>query len=240
MPLDKSSLEELYSSMSISEMSRHLGISRSTLYYQMKKLGITRRSRSEAQKHHISTQGHQRLGKKHDSSTKSKISESAKDFWDSDDGELTRKKLRQLRQDEWNTLPPKKRKEVLDRLKNAEKPTPGSLSRFGERLRDFLSDFEEVKTGIQLTSDHVSDIILEQRSVVIELVLPFDSYGEEQRQRFVNRYNRLVSELNDSGYRVVVIQDKSNTLSRARCQRVYDSLLSFFKDESSQTIMLIS
>jgi hypothetical protein len=74
----------------------------------------------------------------------------------------------------------------------------------------------------------------------VELVLPFDVYGEEQEQKFVTRYDRLTNELNDLGYRVVIIQDRSNTLSRARCQRVYDELLAFFQDDSLQQLILVS
>jgi DNA-binding transcriptional MerR regulator len=226
--------------MSIGEMAKHLGVSRSTLYYQMKKFGIERRSRSEAQQLHISTQGHQRVGKKHSSTTRAKISNRAKEFWDSESGERNRDKLRELRQAEWNKRSKKEKKRVIERLQAADKPSPGELSRFGRCLAEFLSENERLKTGIQLTSDHISDIILEERGVVVELVLPFDVYGEEQEQKFVTRYDRLTNELNDLGYRVVIIQDRSNTLSRARCQRVYDELLAFFQDDSLQQLILVS
>lgn len=231
MKLTRESLQQLYDTMSLEEMASHLKMAKSTLYYHMRKLGVKRRSKSEAQSKHLTKASHQRLGKKHSSEATEKISKSTRVFWESTEGEQQKKKLGNLRKQEWKQRSSKQRIELLQRLKNAERPVPGKLSKFGTKLLEFLSSRETVKAGIKLTANHVSDIILVDRKIVIELILPVAVYGDVQASRLEVRYERLIQDLNDAGYRVVVIEDKSNSLSQARCQRVYDALLTFFQDD---------
>lgn len=238
MKLTKANIEKLYKTMSLSELAAHLGMAKSTLYYHMKKLGVQRRSKQEAQCKHLKSNPHQRSGKKHTSETVNKISQSARRYWDSSKGEEQKGKLRDLRRDEWTRRSKKQQAAILDRLKTAERPAPGELSRFGEKLVTFLSERETVKTGIQLTANHVSDIILDTRKVVIELLLPTSVYGDKSEQKTEARYGRLVEQLNDMGYRVVIIEDKSNVISIARCQRVYDQLLGFFESQENVTTII--
>ena len=240
MKLTKEHLEELYGSMSLGQMAEHLGIAKSTLYYHMRKLGVKRRSKSDAQKQHLKDAPHQRTGKKHSDDTKSRISEGTRKFWDSEEGQNQKSRLGELRREEWSNQTAKQRSKVLKRLQDAARPAPGELSRFGEKLALFLGEHEQVRVGIKLTPDHFSDIILESRKVVIELILPVAVYGDEQAQKIETRYDRLSDQLNDVGYRVVVVEDRSNAISTARCQRVYDALLEFFKDESLKRITIVS
>jgi hypothetical protein len=240
MKFTKAKLEKLYATMSLSDLADHLGMAKSTLYYHMRKLGVKRRSKSEAQSQHLKNSSHQRKGKKHSDEVREKISEGTRRFWESSDGEAQKEKLGDLRRKEWNKRSAKQRKNVIGRLKSATRPAPGELSKFGTKLVDFLSDKEEVSTGIKLTPDHVSDIILESRRVVIELLLPIGVYGEQQEKKVVTRYDKLIQQLNDEGYRVVVIEDKSNSISNARCQRVYDELMKFFQDDTLQRMTIVS
>ena len=230
MKLTRESLQTLYDSMSLDEMAVHLDMSKSTLYYHMKKLGVVCRSKSEAQRKHIAAAGHQRTGTHHTSETKDKISSGTKNFWESEKGESQKSALRKLRRQEWADSSSKKRGAVLARLQEAHRPEPGELSNFGKKLVEFLSAYERVSAGIRLTNDHVSDIILEDRKVVIELIFPISIYGEQQKHKLEERYQRLQQHLNAAGYRVMIIEDKSNSISQARCQRVYEQLCSFFQD----------
>ena len=234
MKLTKEGLQELYTSMSLDEMAIHLSVAKSTLYYNMCKLGVKRRSKSQAQAKHLKASTHQRLGKKHSQNTKEKISSGTRKFWDSEDGLEHKERLKTLRQDEWSNRSSKQRSKILNRLQNAERPSPGELSRFGKKLFAFLKEREDVIAGIRLTPSHISDIILSKRKVVIELLLPVAVYGDDQETKVQERYKRLIADLNDIGYRVVVIEDSSNSISRARCQRVYDSLLEFFDNKTPQ------
>lgn len=226
--------------MSIDEMSEHLNMAKSTLYYHMRKLGVERRSKGDAQRRHLKHAPHQRLGKQHSDDTKERIANGTRGFWESERGEKQKRRLGDLRRAEWKQRSPRQRSTVLSRLQSAARPEPGTLSRFGTKLAAFLRQNEAVKTGIKLTPTHVSDIILEERKVVVELLLPVSVYGEEQEQKLEARYDRLVAELNDAGYRVVIVEDKSNSLSRARCQRVYGELLGFFTDKTLHRLMIVS
>lgn len=238
MKITKESLEELYSSMSIDEMASHLEMAKSTLYYHMRKLGVERRSRSDAQRFHLRNADHQRSGKSHTEEAKARIADGTKKYWESSEGGEQKERLGELRRQEWNKRSHRDRSKVLNKLQSAARPEPGQLSKFGTKLADFLGVREELKTGIKLTPRHVSDIILEKRKVVIELILPVAVYGEDQERKIEARYDRLITELNDAGYRVVVIQDKSNSLSNARCQRVYDQLLEFFETSDSRLTLV--
>lgn len=240
MKLTKEGLEELYDSMSLDEMASHLGIAKSTLYYNMRKLGVSRRSKSEAQVKHLKDSTHQRIGTKHSDDSKEKISSGTRKFWDSESGLEHKERLSALRQKEWEDRSSKQRSNILNRLRTAERPLPGQLSRFGTKLFAFLKDCEDVSSGIRLTPNHVSDIILNKRKVVIELLLPVAIYGNDQESKIHERYQRLVSDLNDIGYRVVIIEDRSNSISRARCQRVYENLLEFFKNDSLRQLTIKS
>lgn len=226
--------------MSIDDMASHLSMAKSTLYYHMRKLGVRRRSKSEAQKHHLKHGQHQRSGSVHSDDAKQRIANGTKQFWESEKGKGQKERLGELRRSEWRNRSNKQRSNVLNRLQSAARPEPGSLSRFGRKLADFLKEYETVKTGIKLTPKHVSDIILEERKVVIELLLPTDIYGEEQEHKIRSRYDRLVAELNDIGYRVAIIEDRSNSLSLARCQRAYDELVQFFDNTSLQRLTIVS
>ena len=240
MKLTKESLEKLYENMSLAEVAEHLGMARSTLYYHMRKLGVERRSKSEAQQHHLQGGNHQRKGKSHSDESKEKISQGTRRFWDSSNGKMQKEKLGELRRQEWDQRSSKDRQRVLSRLQSAERPAPGELSRFGEKLAAFLGEREEVTVGIPLTSGHVSDIILASQKVVIELILPVSVYGGDQQSKLTARYDRLVDQLNDAGYRVMIVEDKSNSISLARCQRVYDELLKFFENKSLQRMTIVS
>lgn len=236
--MQKDELEGLYETMSLTEMAAHLGVAKSTLYYYMRKFNIERRSKSDAQKKHLKESGHQRLGKKHSKESKDKISKSTQDFWDSDDGDKQRKKLGKIRKTEWKKSTSKQRSKIVNRLRSAPRPSAGELSKFGRKLRDFLQEREKVTTGIQLTVDHVSDIILPDHRVVIELLLPVSVYGKDSEQKIQARYDCIVNQLNDAKYRVVIIEDRSNSISNARCERVYEQITKFYKSKKKRLTII--
>lgn len=231
MKLTKELLESMYDSMSLQDMATKLEISKSTLYYHMKKLGVACRNKSDAQVKHIKEAGHQRSGTHHSDDTRDRISSGTKQFWDSDRGKEQKKSLRDLRKSEWSERSGHERNQVLARLQDARRPEPGELSNFGRKLAEFLGERERVSTGIKLTNNHVSDIILDDRKVVIELIFPFDTYGDKQKNRLQERYERIEQALNSAGYRVMIVEDKSNSISKARCQRVYKELQAFFNQD---------
>jgi len=228
MQFNKEYLEKLAEKMSVGEMAEHLSMAKSTLYYHMRKLGVKRRSRSEAQKLHIKKSGHQRTGSQHSAEVRNRISGASRRFWDSPDGKKQKEKLAELRRQEWQNNTAREKRSKMSQLQNAPKPKAGDLSRFGIMLADFLVEQgHEVSCGIDLTSGHVSDIILETERVVIELVPPVSVYGSEAQTKLNQRYRKLADELNALKYRVLIVEQISNSISRARCERVYEELMKF-------------
>jgi predicted DNA-binding protein YlxM (UPF0122 family) len=224
----KEYLEDLASKMSLSEMARQLKIPKSTIYYNLKKLGIVCRTRSEAQKLHIKNNGHQRIGHQHSDAAKQQISNTSREFWDSSEGEKQKVALAKLREQEWKNTESKNKRNKISQLRDAPRPKAGSLSKFGTLLADFLKEHgHKISTCKGLTNDHVSDIILENEQIVIELIPPIDVFGPEAEEKLTQRYLRLVDALNAMKYNVLVVQQLSNSISRARCQRVYEEILSF-------------
>lgn len=223
----KEYLAELASKMSVGEMSKLLKKPKSTIYYHLKRLGVVCRSRSEAQKLHIKHNGHQRIGHQHSEDAKQKISNTSREFWDSPEGEKQKVELAKLRRKEWKSTASKNKRNKISQLRDAPRPKAGNLSKFGVLLADFLREHgHKVSTGKGLTPDHVSDIILENEQMVIELIPPVSVFGPEAEEKLTQRYLRLVDALNAMRYKVLVVQQLSNSISRARCQRVYDEILS--------------
>lgn len=223
----KDYLEQIAAQMSIHEMAEHLDVPKSTLYYNLRKLGIKCRSRSDAQKMHIEKHGHQREGQHHSDASRQQISASSQEFWDSPDGEKQKTKLARMRKKEWKNTDAQVKRNKIAQLKDAPRPKAGVLPKFGIRLVSFLREQgHKVITTKNLTQDHVSDIILENEQVVIELIPPIGVFGQEAEEKLMRRYDRIIEVLNALHYKVLVVQQSSNSISRARCQRVYDEILS--------------
>jgi predicted DNA-binding protein YlxM (UPF0122 family) len=228
MSLDRDSLAKLYKTMSVGEIAEHLDVPRSTVYYNLKKFKIATRDKSQAQKLHIENYGHQRQGSQHSDETKQAISESAREFWDSKNGQKQRESLAKLRKQEWENKSRLEKRRRMNKLTSAPRPSPGGLSKFGEELFAFLDEeVGNIRSGVSLTADHVSDIILDDHKVVLELILPMSAYGDESAKRLQDRYKRLTQQLNSAGYRVIIIEQISNSISRARCQRVLEKIEKF-------------
>lgn len=227
MEFSKEYLADLASKMSVGEMAELLKKPKSTIYYNLKKLGVECRSRSEAQKLHIKNNGHQREGKKHSAESKQLISNTSREFWDSADGQKQKAALAKLRKQEWKHTASKNKRNKISQLRDAPRPKAGNLSKFGVLLADFLREHgHKVSVGKTLTPDHVSDIILENEQMVIELIPPVSVFGPDAEEKLTQRYIRLVDALSAMRYKVLVVQQLSNSISRARCQRVYDEILS--------------
>jgi hypothetical protein len=86
---------------------------------------------------------------------------------------------------------------------------------------------ESASPKVRLVDKHLSDIVLESDMLVVEFVLPTSVYGEDAARVTEARYDRLVDKLLSVGYRVLVVIDKSNHVSQARCQRLYEELVEF-------------
>lgn len=242
MPISRKELERLYTTMSVQEIADTLGMKKSTVYYWIRKHEIQTRDRTEAQKLYVDRTGqHQRSGKKHDEDTRARIGEGLRKFWDSDEGQENRTQLSQLRTKEWGKKSDADRRKVLDRLRNATRPSSDELSAFGSAFLSFLEvKGESAKAKVRLVDKHLSDLVLERNKIVLEFVLPTSVYGEEAARATEARYDRLVRSLSSAGYRVLIVIDKSNHVSRARCQRLYESLVQFRDKNTKDTLTVES
>ena len=243
MALSKEQLVELYDAgMSVQEIADELGQKKSTVYYWMRKYEIKTRDRAEAQKKYVERAGsHQRSGTQHSDDTKTRISDGLCKFWDSDEGQENRRVLSEMRRGEWKGKTAKGKEEVLARLRNASRPSSNELSSFGSAFLSFLVVQGESATAkVRLTDKHLSDIVLERDKIVVEIVLPTEVYGEAAAERTRVRYDTLTRSLISAGYRVMVVTDKSNHVSRARCQRLYEALVAFREEKTKDTLTVES
>jgi hypothetical protein len=240
MDLNKKELAALYKKMSLSDMAATLGWSRATLHRWLVRYGIKRRSRSDAQRKHMKDGRHQRIGTTHSDETKMKISDKVQAFWESEEGLKYRSKLSDAGSEQWAKASTKERAAIISRLKKGKRPKAGELSHFGNKLYDFLRKYENVSAGMRLVPDHVSDIICHDRKVVIELILPIDIYGPEPAARLGRRYERLKASLNAAGFRVFIVEDRSDSISLSRCKRIYSQLQEFFNNTNIQNTKVVS
>lgn len=209
--MNKKELAQLYKKHSIAEIAEILKKSRSSIYRLLIQHGIDLRTKQEAQK---KIKKHQRLGKSHSLESIEKISLACEEHWDKN----TRK---------FNGG----NKSKLTAMNNAAKPKNGELSRLGKRLHDFIAEKEPVKAGIRLTRSRASDIILVEKGLVIELTMPFEVFDLSAR------YQAIIDELNGLGYKVLVVQQASNSISLARCRKIYKAALSLAESANKSNII---
>jgi hypothetical protein len=207
--------------MSVQEIADTLGMKKSTVYYWIRKYEIKTRDRTTAQKLYVDRTGkHQRSGKTHDETTRARIGEGLRRFWDSDEGQSNREELSKLRSKEWRDKSSGDKQRVLDRLRTATRPSSDELSSFGAAFLSFLRvKGESASPKVRLVDKHLSDIVLESDMLVVEFVLPTSVYGEDAARVTEARYDRLVDKLLSVGYRVLVVIDKSNHVSRVPRQK---------------------
>ena len=242
MAIAREELERLYSTMSVQEIADALDMKKSTVYYWIRKYNIVTRNRTEAQKLYIDKTGrHQRTGKQHNDATRAKIGEGLRRFWDSDEGQGNREELSRLRSREWEKKSVGDKQKALDRLRNASRPSSDELSSFGSTFLSFLeAKGASARAKVKIVDKHFSDIVLERDKIVVEFVLPTSVYGDDAARITKARYDRLADQLVAAGYRVLIVVDKSNHTSQARCQRLYESLVEFRDKKTKDSLTVAS
>ena len=126
MALSKDILLELYNQgLSVQEIANTLNQKKSTVYYWMRKYGISMRTRSEAQKTYVDRAGsHQRTGMKHGPESRGRITLGLREFWDSEDGSRYREGLSERLKKEWDKKSVSEKRTVINRLRLSKKPGP--------------------------------------------------------------------------------------------------------------------
>ena len=235
--MDKKQIQDALSlGLSLRKTAVHLGVTLTKLYYYIEKHQIQTRSKSEAQKEFLKQNGHQRIGKKHSVDSKDQISDNVTKFWDSAQGESQKKRVVKQRRSEWKQKSNKERAKKMNQLRFSYKPKAGELSKFGQYLIEFFDQNDIKATSSQIiVLDHCSDIILEDFKIVIELIPPVFVYGQEAENKVFDLYTKITKELNKLGYKVLIIEQVSTGLSRARCNRVLTEILNLTTNKTIQS-----
>lgn len=216
--LNKESLEVLYETMSIGEIADHLQIPKSTVHYHLRKHGINRRSRSDAQKHYQERAGtHPRQGTSHSEAARKSISAGLQGFWDSQEGQDAKQRLSRARKRAWTDMTLAERQRVIERLTKAPRARRGELSSVAQALYDyFLENDEVVVPNVQLTQKDKFDIVLEEHRVAIKVVAMMSSSVSQSSKNFPATI---------AGYVVMPYRTRCSNMSYAECSRIHKAVL---------------
>jgi very-short-patch-repair endonuclease/predicted XRE-type DNA-binding protein len=195
---------------------------------------IKKRNKSEAQKNYIKQAGkHQRDGTTHDEITKDKISDKMREFYDSEEGEAAKDRIREFRQQEWAEKSEAERAAILADLQQANraKMQAGEGSNFENFLAEQLSAHgfrveQRTKAWTPGQKFHV-DIAMPTEKIIIEVDGPTHwapIYGDEELHKVEVKDARKDGVLNANGWNVLRVQDASGSTTRARFMRVLDTI----------------
>lgn len=195
---------------------------------------IKKRNKSQAQLNYIKQFGtHQREGTTHDDVTKDKISDKMREFYDSEEGEAAKDRIREFRQQEWAEKSDEEKAHILAELQEANraKMQTGEGSNFENFLAEQLADYgfrveQRTKSWTPGQKFHV-DIAMPNDKIIIEVDGPTHwapIYGEEELQKVEVKDARKDAVLNSNGWNVLRVQDASGSTTRARFMRVLDTI----------------
>ena len=195
---------------------------------------IKKRNKSEAQLNYLEQAGtHQREGTTHSEDTKDAISDKMRVFYESDEGEAAKDRIREYRQQEWAEKTEAEKTAILEDLKSANraKMQSGEGSNFENYLAEQLTaegyaPEQRTKTWTPGNKFHV-DIALPQEKVIIEVDGPTHwspIYGDAELQKVIAKDARKDAVLLSNGWNILRVQDSSGSTTRARYKRVLDAL----------------
>lgn len=195
---------------------------------------IKKRNKSEAQLNYIKQTGkHQREGCEHTDQTRDRISDKMREFYDSEEGEAAKDRIREFRQQEWAEKSGAERQAILNDLQaaNRAKMQAGAGSNFENFLAEQLADQgfrveQRTKTWTPGQKFHV-DIAMPNEKIIIEVDGPTHwapIYGEEELHKVEVKDARKDATLNANGWNVLRVQDVSGSTTRARFMRVLDTI----------------
>ena len=195
---------------------------------------IKKRNKSEAQKNYLKQTGtHQRDGTTHSEDTKDAISDRMREFYDSDEGEAAKERIREFRQQEWAEKSDAEKTAILEELKQANraKMQSGEGSNFENYLAEQLTAHglqvdQRTKAYTPGNKFHV-DIALPNEKIIIEVDGPTHwqpIYGEVEMNKVIAKDGKKDAVLIANGWNILRVQDSSGSTTRARFKRVMDAL----------------
>lgn len=221
--MKKSELTAALKGKTVREAAEVLGVSPSTVYRRAKKLGVTIRSKSEAQKRHLKKNTHQRVGAKHSTESRRKIAGGSSEYWDSPEGQKTRKKVAKKKKAAWKKKGPRARAQVIEAMHKAPRPKRGELSQFAQKVRDiFVEKGHNISECVPTLPRHITDLVLTvgEKKIAIEAVGSMN-YGGVSSDEFNTHYEKLAQRLEGKGFQVVFLIDMGKYMSRKRTLSLY-------------------
>tara|TARA_R110002096_G_scaffold144015_3_gene300572 strand:- start:1430 stop:2194 length:765 start_codon:yes stop_codon:yes gene_type:complete len=229
--------------LSMRATAKEMKVPLASLSRFMKKVGITARSKGEAQKNFLKEHDHQMKGRKHTDETKKKISHSLGDFWESLDDEQreeVKRKIGGAWQRKWAGMSEQDRKLMMEGLASKAKDAQGlgsRLERFiAEELRKRGYTVEERSTNYTAGKDFEVDLGLPKERIAIEVDGPthfLPIYGEEHLAQQQERDTRKDDMINAVGYNVLRVRDNNGPLSQLRIDKIEQAIKEINEDDGT-------
>jgi very-short-patch-repair endonuclease len=202
----------------------------------MKKYGMSRRDKSDAQKVYLQENPHPMAGKSHREETKLKISKSLESFWDNlspEDEKELRQKMGSGWKAKWGGMSQDDRDDVLRNMSSHLRAAKNK----GSKLENYLAEqfrvvgyVVDVRTTLYTPGKAFEvDIALPEINVMIEVDGPTHHdpiFGDDVLVYQENRDERKNDILLSQGYHVVRILDKNGPLSMLRFRKIHDTIKS--------------
>lgn len=220
-----------------------------TVRRALKRLGITIRSKSQAQSNYLENNDHPMLGRERSEDERVKISEGIQKNWDSlSDSEIKdrRTEMAERAKKKWANMTKKEREKNIRKMHKANRDKSGQGSKNENLVAKLLAD--EGYVIIQRTRDYSPrqqfeiDIAIPSKSIAIEWdgaahFAPI--YGDGDLKKTIEKDGRKNKALLSNKWTVLRCRDHSTAHSLAFCRRAVKKIIDVIKNGNKNTVHLI-
>lgn len=233
----KDNLRKLYVEQELSwtAIGKKYGVFGNTVRRAAKRLGITSRSRSEAQSSYLEKNEHPMLGRERPEEEKQKISQGVQENWEGltpQEIEERKKQMSERAKKRWDSLDDKEKEQTIKKMHQASRAQAGRGSKNENAVAELL-----INAGynvIQRTNEFSPgrrfevDIALPDEQVAIEWdgAAHFEPiYGEEALKKTQTKDAVKDKALVAFGWSLIRARDRSTAYSRAFAERSAEKLI---------------
>lgn len=217
-----------------------------TVRRELKKLGITLRSKSQAQSAFLDKNDHPMLGRERSEEEKRKISEGIQEAWDKlDDNEVEKRKeeMAERARLKWEWMSDEEKKKNIEKMHQANREKSGQGSKNENMVAELLR--EAGYKIVQRTTDYTPgaqfeiDIAIPGESIAVEWdgaahFAPI--YGEKDLKRTIAKDQRKNRALLSNRWTVIRCRDHSTAHSMAFCRRAVEKIVDVIKNGTRGTV----
>lgn len=206
---------------------------------QLIKVGITPRTKSQAQKNFIKKHGHPLKGRERTEEEKQKISEGIQEHLDSlSDDEIVARKEAQAKRaiKKWEAMSPDEKEDNIKKMHKANRGNSGFGSKNENLVAKLLSDagYKTVQRSTDFSPRNMweIDIAIPSESVAVEWdgAVHFEPiYGDEKMRKVMAKDARKEKALVNFGWTVIRCRDHSTAHSLAFCRRAVNQIIETIK-----------